>query len=144
MGFLFQPGPPTSSASSPPSSSAPGRRCGGANWERPAAGRPRSFELFGPVRKRGVKNGKFSKILGFFWPVFGGFSPETDPKTLEIGLSAKSGAECTQNQPRRPIPMPFRGVFRCGLGGGMFTDAAKRTPGFLKRTPGSFKRTPAV
>jgi len=62
---------------------------------------------------------RFSKFLGFFWPVFGGFSPETDPKTLEIGLSAKNGAECTQNQPRRPIPRPLRGVFRRGLGGGV-------------------------
>jgi len=49
--------------------------------------------------------------------------PETDPRTLKIGLSAKNGAGCTQNQPRRPILRPLRVVFRSGLGGGMFPDA---------------------
>ena len=62
--------------------------------------------------------------IKIFGPVLRRVSPETDPKTLEIGISSKNGAERTQNQPRRPIPRPFRGDFRCGLGGGMFTDAA--------------------
>ena len=91
---------------------------------------------------------KNQKLLGFFGPVFGGFSPEADPGTLKIGLSAKNGAECTQNQPRRPILKPFHR----GSGGGLCfrtqpESARPKREGPLKRprcprTQGSFKRTP--
>jgi len=76
----------------------------------------RKVHLLGP-KSRIWEGCKKEEKLKTFRPVFGGFSPEADPKTLNIAPSARNGAECTQNQPRRPILRPFREVFGLGAGG---------------------------
>ncbi len=47
----------------------------------------------------------------YVYLVFGRFPAELGPKTRSNGSGSKNGAECTQNEPRRPIIKPFRDHF---------------------------------
>ena len=50
----------------------------------------------------------------WFWSVLGRFSAKLGPKTPLNGSGSKNGVERTQNQPRRPIIVPFRDHFLSG------------------------------
>ncbi len=43
--------------------------------------------------------------------VFGRFPAELGPETRSNGSGSKNNAERTENQPRKPIRMPFRDIF---------------------------------